>query len=108
MLACSACRAAGEYQRSLDAKADFPEPQMVIAGTALVFRDYRVVEHVFSETVRIDPQRIEAWAKIARLRAARSDLDGARKALLEGIAAYPNAPNLRKLLRDLRRPDSTR
>jgi len=49
---------------------------MAIAGTALVFRDYSVAEHMFSEAVRIDTQRVEAWAKIARLRAAQSDLEG--------------------------------
>ncbi len=107
-LARSARRAVGEYQQSLAAKADFPETQMAIAGTALVFRDYRVADRAFSEAVRMDPQQVEAWRMIARLRAAQNDIDGAKNALLEGLAANTNNPILTKILRDLRRSDSPR
>jgi tetratricopeptide (TPR) repeat protein len=107
-LASSARQAVEEYQRSLTAKADFPEIQIAIAGTALVFRDYRVAERAFSEAVRMDPQQVQAWRMIARLRAAQNDTDGAKKALLEGLAANTNNPVLTKMLRDLRSSDSPR
>ena len=39
-LAKSARRPVKEYQASMAAKADFPEIQMAIAGTALTFRNF--------------------------------------------------------------------
>ncbi|MEE8512721.1 MAG: cytochrome c3 family protein, partial [Acidiferrobacterales bacterium] len=99
----SARRAMGEYQRSLAAKADFPEGQLVIAGTALVFRDYRVADRAFTEAVKMDPQRVDAWVMIARLRAAQGDVKGATNALRDGLAANPNDVNLTKILKDLLR-----
>jgi predicted CXXCH cytochrome family protein len=90
-----------EYQRSLGAKADFPEMQMAIAGTALVFRNLPVAERAFQEATAMDPQLVRAWIMIARLRAARGDVQGARKALLEGVAANPNDENLTRALQDL-------
>jgi tetratricopeptide (TPR) repeat protein len=101
-------RAVGEYQASLAAKADFPETQIAIAGTALVMRNYRAAEQAFAQAVRMDPQRAEAWRMIARLRAAQNDFDGARNALLDGLTANTNSPILTKMLRDLRRSDSPR
>ncbi len=102
-LARSARRAIGEYQRSLAAKADFPETQLAIAGTALVFRNFRVADRAFFEAVRMDPQRVDAWAMIARLRAAQGDVESATNALLDGLAANPNDVNLTKILKDFRR-----
>jgi len=93
--------AVAEYQRSLAAKADFPEMQMAIAGTALVFRNLPVAERAFQEATAMDPQLVQAWIMIARLRAARGDVQGAVKALLDGVAANPNDENLAKALQDL-------
>ncbi len=104
MLASAAHRALGEYQRSLAAKADFPETQLAIAGTALVFKNYRAAEAAFVEAARLDPQRADAWAMIARLRAALGDVQGAVQALGDGLAANPNDPNLAKILQDLGPP----
>ena len=101
-LARSARRALGEYQQSHDAKADFPETQMAIAGTALVFRDFRGADRAFTEAVKMDPQRVEAWVMIARLRAAQGDVAGATSALHDGLAANPNDVNLKKILKDFR------
>ncbi len=98
----SARAAIGEYQRSLAAKADFPETQLAIAGTALVFRNFRVADRAFSEAVKMDPQLVDAWAMIARLRAARGDVEGVTNALLDGLAANPNTENLTKILKDFR------
>ncbi len=105
MLARFARQAIGEYQRSLTAKADFPEIQMAIAGTAMVFRKFHAAEQAFSEAVRLDPQRVNAWAMIARLRAAQGDAEGAARALRDGLAANPDDANLTRILRTLRRPN---
>ena len=102
-LARSARRAVGEYQDSLAAKADFPETQMAIAGTALVFRKFGAADRAFSEAVKMDPQRVDAWAMIVRIRAARGDVAGAMNALRDGLAANPNDPNLTRLAIELRR-----
>lgn len=101
-LADSARQAVGEYQRSLASKTDFPETQLAIAGTALVFKNFRVAHRAFIEAVRMDPQRVDAWTMIARLHAAQGDIEGASSALSDGLMANPNDPNLTKLLNELR------
>ncbi len=105
MLASFARQAIGEYQRSLTSKADFPEIQMAIAGTAMVFKKFRTAEWAFSEAVRMDPQRVNAWAMIARLRAAQDNVEGAISALRDGLEANPDDARLTRILRDLRRSD---
>jgi len=88
-----AASALQEYQQALIAKADFPETQMAIAGTALTFRNFAAAESAFAEAVRMDPQLVEAWLMIARLRAAKGDLAGAAEAVRDGLASNPgNGP----------------
>jgi predicted CXXCH cytochrome family protein len=87
-------RGISEYQRSLAANADFPEIQLAIAGTAMVFRNLPVAERAFREATAMDPQLTNAWIMISRLRSAQGDVRGATKALLEGIAANPNDTTL--------------
>jgi Tfp pilus assembly protein PilF len=99
----SARHAVREYQRSLAVKADFPEAQLAIAGTALVFRDYSVADRAFLEAVRMDPQRVVAWAMIARLRFARGNRSGAVEALRKGLAANRGDATLTELLNQIRR-----
>jgi cytochrome c-type biogenesis protein CcmH/NrfG len=77
MLSFSGQRAITEFQRSLAANADFPETQLAIAGTALVFKDLSVADRAFSEAVRMDAQQINAWIMIARIRAAQGNKIGA-------------------------------
>ena len=93
----AARNAAGEWRASLLAKTDFPETQMAIGGAALVLRNPRAAEKAFRETVRLDPQRVEAWAMIARILAATGDRDGARVALDDALAANPSSEVLQSL-----------
>lgn len=82
-----------EYQQALIAKADFPETQIAIAGTALTFRNFAAAENAYAEAVRMDPQMVDAWQMIALIRAAGGDLAGAAEAVSIGLAANPgNAP----------------
>ncbi len=74
---------------------------MVIGGAALVLRNPRAAEHAFRETVRLDPQQVEAWAMISRILAATGDLDGARTALDDALAANPSNEVLQSLLGEL-------
>ena len=96
-IAEAARNAAGEWRASLLAKTDFPETQMAIGGAALVLRNLRAAEQAFRETVRLDPQRVEAWAMIARILAATGDRDGARVALDDALAANPSSEVLQSL-----------
>ena len=83
--------AMGEYQDSLIAKADFPEGQMAIAGTALTLRNFVVAESAFSEAVAMDPQLADGWLMIARLEAAKADLAAAETTLRHAVEVLPNS-----------------
>jgi predicted CXXCH cytochrome family protein len=101
-LAASARSAMLEYQQSLIAKADFPEGQMAIAGTALTSREFTMAESAFAEAVRMDPQLVDAWVMIARLRAAQSDGAGAEEALSNGLRFNPDSALLAQFLNEFR------
>lgn len=89
--------AMGEWQASLLAKADFPETQLAIGGSALVVRNLRAAEQAFRKAVEFDPQRSEAWAMIAQLRVALGDVAGAWEALDDAIEADPSNEQIRTL-----------
>ena len=93
-----------EYREALVAKSDFPETQMAMAGTALTFRKFAEAESAFAEAVRMDPQLIDAWIMIARLRAAQGDGQGAAHTLRDGLKFNPDSAPLAQLLKDLQVP----
>ncbi len=94
--------AMAEWRASMYAKADFPETQLAIGGAALALRNPAAAEQAFREAVRLDPQRVEAWVMIARILAATGDVDGARKAVEDGMAAIPDDPGLRAMRDEIR------
>ena len=87
-----------EHQQALTAKADFPEGQMAIAGTALTLRKFTLAETAFAEAVRMDPQLVDAWIMIARLRAAQDDSAGAIEALRRGLKFNPDSGQMVQFL----------
>ena len=89
-IARSVRAAMGEYQASLMAKADFPEVQLAIGGTALALRNLQAAEQSFGEAARMDPQRADAWMMVARLQVQRDALDEARATLEQAVAANPS------------------
>jgi tetratricopeptide (TPR) repeat protein len=95
-----------EYQESLLAKADFPETQFAIAGTALVQRNFPGAEQAFAEAVRMDPQLVHGWVMLARIRAAEGRANAAEDALNAALAANPGNKELSTLLDVLRRTRS--
>ena len=99
--AASAQSAFLEYWQALAAKADFPESQMAMAGTALTLRQFGNAERAFAEAARLDPQLVDAWIMIARLRSAQGDGNGAIEALRAGLAFNPGSVQLAQLLQDL-------
>ena len=92
-----------EYQQALLAKADFPEAQLAIAGTALVQRNFTGAEQAFAEAVRMDPQLVEAWVMLARIRAAEGRVTDAESTLRSAMAANPDDQGLAALLNDLQK-----
>jgi predicted CXXCH cytochrome family protein len=92
-----------EYRQALLAKADFPEAQLAIAGTALVQRNFTGAEQAFAEAVRMDPQLIEAWIMLARIRAAEGRMTDAENTLQSAVAANPGDQGLAALLNDLQK-----
>ena len=74
----------------------------------MVFRKFRAAEWAFLEAVRLDPQRANAWAMIARLRAAQGNVEGAISALHDGLAANSNDASLLRILRNLRAPNGVK
>lgn len=90
-----------EWRASLLAKADFPETHIVLGGTALVLRNPRAAEQAFREAVRQDPQLVQAWRMITRIRAAIGDRKGARDVADEALRSNPQSPLIRSLREQL-------
>jgi predicted CXXCH cytochrome family protein len=90
----SLARATEEWHRSLSTRLDFPETNLQIAGTALVSRNFPLAEAAFREAVELDPQLVDAWIMIARIRDAFGDTAGARDALDDALANNPGQPDL--------------
>lgn len=90
-----------EWQTSLQLKSDFPETQMAMGGLALTMRNFPAALAAFSETAALDPQRIEAWDIVIRVKIAIDDLPGARATVAEALAANPDDPLLLDYQRQL-------
>jgi hypothetical protein len=71
-----------EYQLSLVAKADFPETQLVIAGTAFALRNLPAADSALKTALSMDPQIGEAWLMLARLPDAGAITTGTTKGRL--------------------------
>lgn len=95
-------RSMREWQSAVRAKADFPESQLVIAGMALTTRQFEAALRAFEETVRMDPQMIEAWTMMVRIHSAFGDHEAALDAVDAAIAANPSDISLKLLRADLK------
>lgn len=84
-------RAMGEYMRSLQAKADFPETQMAIGGLGLVRRDPEMAKEAFATAAELDPQLVEAWRMRARIAWATGDAPGGLEIADEGLKLNPKS-----------------
>lgn len=93
-LSQAAANATGEWQQSLANKADFPEIHLVLGGTALVMRNAQAAIAAFEEVARLDPQMVNAWVMLVRIRLAIRDVAGAQLALQKALVANPGDPVL--------------
>jgi len=89
--------ATGEWRTALLTRADFPETHLQIGGAALAGRNLQVAEAAFREAVRQDPQLVDGWVMIVRIRAVAGDGAGARAALADALAVNPGQPVLQSL-----------
>ncbi len=94
--------ASGEWRTSLLVRADFPETHLQVGGAALQMRNLELAEGAFGEAVALDPQLVDGWAMIARIRSATGNAAGAREALAQGLAVNPGQPDLEAMQRELR------
>ncbi|MEX0286429.1 MAG: multiheme c-type cytochrome [Paracoccaceae bacterium] len=90
-----------DWQRSIGNKLDYPETHMVLGGMALQSRNTQAAESAFRETLRLDPQRSDAWSILIRLIHATRSLDEARVVLRQGLAVMPADPVLLELQRQM-------
>ncbi len=82
--------ASAEWRESLNKKTDFPETHLILGGIALTLRNLPAAEGAFRETVRQDPQFVDAWVMLVRIRAALNDVAGARAMLEDAMASNPD------------------
>lgn len=94
-------KAQREWRASLLAKTDFPEIHMVLGGTALVLRNPAAAERAFREAVRQDPQLVEAWRMIVRIRAALGDRKGTAEAIEEALSSNPGSSLIQSLRKEM-------
>ncbi|MCA8884328.1 MAG: hypothetical protein KDA50_11380 [Rhodobacteraceae bacterium] len=90
--------AMGDWRRSLQTNADFPEVQLVLGGIALTLRNLSAAEAAFAEAVHLDPQLVPAWTMRARIAAAQGDREAVRDLLRAALNANPGDPALSEML----------
>ncbi|WP_417708519.1 multiheme c-type cytochrome [Roseibium aggregatum] len=93
-MAEAASSATTEWQQSLAYKADFPETQLVLGGTALVLRNIPAAIAAFEEVTLLDPQMVNAWVMQVRIKMAVGDMAGAQLSLQKALVANPSDPTL--------------
>jgi cytochrome c-type biogenesis protein CcmH/NrfG len=86
-----------EWRAALASRADFPETHLQIGGSGLTTRNWQLAERAFAEAASLDPQLVDAWTMIVRIRAATGDAAGARTALEEALAKNPGNATLQAL-----------
>jgi predicted CXXCH cytochrome family protein len=93
--------ALADWRGSLANRLDFPETHLQLGGMALTMRNSPAAEAAFREVVRMDPQRIEAWAMVARIAAATRGRAAAAAALDEALTVNPGDEVLQRLASDV-------
>jgi predicted CXXCH cytochrome family protein len=87
-----------DYQRSLFARADYPETQMQIAGVAMTLRNFDAAQSALKEALRMDPQLADAWIMLARIQAALGKHHEAVETLEKSLALAGPSPERLEML----------
>jgi predicted CXXCH cytochrome family protein len=93
--------AMGEWQATLQTKADFPETQLVLAGIGLTTRRMDVALSAFGEAVELDPQLVQAWSMMVRIHAALGNKEAALETVNAAILANPQDIDLNLMKAEL-------
>jgi len=88
----SAQTALAAFQRSLFARADYPETQMQIAGVAMTLRNFGAAQSALKEVLRMDPQLGDAWITLSRIQGALGQRGEAIETLQRAADAVPDNP----------------
>ena len=94
-------KAMKELQRSLHAKADFPEAQMMLGGIALTLRSLPAATSAFERAVAMDPQLVHAWIMLARIHAAQGNQGDVRDVLNRATTHNPDNPEIQQALGEI-------
>ncbi len=86
-----------EFQESMIAKSDYPEGQMVLGGVALSLKNYPAAIQAFERATAMDPQLLQAWSILIRMKQALGDAGGARTALVTALQNNPDSYELEEL-----------
>ena len=86
------------------AKADFPETQLVVGGTALVLRNLPAAVQAFERAVAMDPQLTDAWIMLARIHAATGDGGAVRRTLRLALEKNPDDAQIRQAWSEVAEP----
>ncbi len=89
--------AMSEWRAAMASRVDFPETHLQLAGVALTLRAFPQAEAAFRETVRLDPQRVEAWVMLVRLAAATGGPEAATAVIEQALAVLPDDDSLVRL-----------
>ncbi|SDC23250.1 cytochrome c3 family protein [Ruegeria marina] len=88
---------AGDLQRSLATRLDFPETHLVLGGIALRLRNMPAAARAFREVIEMDPQRAEAWPVLIEVTELTEGREAARSLLRRALSILPEDPRLRQL-----------
>jgi predicted CXXCH cytochrome family protein len=94
-------QAMGEWQRSLMARADFPETQMVLGGVALALRNLPAASRAFGRATEMDPQLVDAWLMLARIEAVQGNREKVVRTLTQALRVNPDNTALRQALAEI-------
>lgn len=86
-----------EFQNSMLAKSDFPEGQMVLGGVALTLKRFQVASTAFERAVSMDPQLVEGWMILIRIKLALGEISAARQFLVQAIQNNPDSYEIEQL-----------
>lgn len=93
--------AMADWQAAMATRLDFPETHLQMAGIALTMRDMRSAYSAFSEVVRLDPQRSEAWVMLVRIADAAGGAAAAGEVLSQALEFVPQDAELLALRNSL-------
>ena len=103
-IAADLAAAMNDWQGALVSRLDFPETHLQSAGMALTLRNFPAAAAAFRETVRLDPQRTDAWVMLVRIAAATEGVEAARDILSDALEANPQDMTLHGIGSELLSP----